>query len=218
MTKDSDPKKWGYPPHTKAKHDMLATYLDGWYPILSRWNGRILFLDGFAGRGRYTNNAEGSPLLALRRLLDHAAFPTMAHREFIFLFIEADEENAESLRQEIASFMQSRSPWPTNIKVDIKNMEFDKYATEVIDYLKEQKSSLAPTFAFVDPFGYSGLPMELLADLLAYDKTEVFVNFMVNYVNRFITRERQEAVMKDLFGLDVSEFLQTSTAQIEPNT
>lgn len=29
MPSDSDPSKWDCPPHTKAKHDMLASYLDG---------------------------------------------------------------------------------------------------------------------------------------------------------------------------------------------
>lgn len=67
MPVDSDPSMWSYPPHTKAKHDLLAAYLGGWYPILSKWNGRLLFLDGFAGRGRYTDGSEGSPLASVFR-------------------------------------------------------------------------------------------------------------------------------------------------------
>ncbi|WP_162788684.1 three-Cys-motif partner protein TcmP [Amycolatopsis albispora] len=207
MSKDSAPEKWGYPPHTKAKHDILAYYLDGWYPTLSRWNGRILFLDGFAGRGRYTNKAEGSPLIALKHLLDHQYYPHMTHREFVFLFIEADADNVASLQAEIDKLKAQRAPWPDKIKVHVEHAAFDESATSLIDYLKQQKKSLAPTFAFVDPFGYSGLPMDTLASLLSYDKTEIFVNFMVNHVNRFITREGQESAMRSLFGMDVGDIL-----------
>jgi hypothetical protein len=57
---DHDDGKWDCPPHSKAKHEMLAKYLDAWYPIIASWNGRLVFLDGFAGGGRYTDGSEGS--------------------------------------------------------------------------------------------------------------------------------------------------------------
>ncbi|QFG23724.1 three-Cys-motif partner protein TcmP [Actinomadura sp. WMMB 499] len=207
MVSDADPSKWDCPPHTKSKHDMLASYLDGWYPILSSWNGRVLFLDGFAGRGRYNDGTEGSPLVALQRLIDHHYFPQMMHREFVFMFIEANEDNATSLEWEIDSFKTSRAPWPANVKVSVINAKFDATANAILGYLREQKANLAPTFAFVDPFGYSGLPMDLLAELLSYPRTEVFVNFMVGHVQRFIERDSQEAAMRSLFGMDVRDVL-----------
>lgn len=207
MGNDADPDKWDYPPHTKAKHDILARYLDGWYPILSRWNGRILFLDGFAGRGRYKNGEEGSPLIALRRLVEHQHFPRMSHREFKFMFVEASKDNADSLEFEINQLKIKLAPWPANVETTVINNKFDVTASGIIEYLREQKKMLAPTFAFVDPFGYSGLPMDLLADLLDYPKTEVFVNFMVGHVQRFITRDGQENAMRGLFGMDVRDIL-----------
>jgi len=207
MPRDADPSKWDCPPHTKAKHQMLARYLDGWYPILSSWNGRLVFLDGFAGRGRYNDGSEGSPLIALRHLLDHRSFPRMCHREFVFCFIEADRENAQSLEYEVETFKASRAPWPESVKVLVVNDKFDATANTILGYLREQKRNLAPTFAFVDPFGYSGLPMDLLADLLSYPHTEVFVNFMVGHVQRFIRRDGQETAMGSLFGVDVHQIL-----------
>jgi hypothetical protein len=36
--------EWAREPHTKAKHDIILKYLGGWFPILSRYNGRIVFL------------------------------------------------------------------------------------------------------------------------------------------------------------------------------
>jgi three-Cys-motif partner protein len=207
MVNDADPSKWDYPPHTKAKHDMLARYLGGWFPILSSWNGRVLFLDGFAGRGRYNDGTEGSPLVALRGLLDHRSFPKMRHREFLFFFIEANSDNATSLAQEIDAFKASRAPWPSNVKVNVINEKFDVTANAIINKLREQKKTLAPTFAFVDPFGYSGLPMDLLAELLSYPRTEIFVNFMVGHVQRFIERDGQEEAMRSLFGMDVRDVL-----------
>lgn len=207
MSRDADPSKWDSSPHTKAKHDMLAYYLDGWFPIMSSWKGRLLFLDGFAGRGRYNDGSEGSPLVALRRLVEHSHFPRMRDREFLFYLIEADSDNAESLDQEIDRFKAAHAPWPAKVKTRVINEKFDATATAILDRLREQKANLAPTFAFIDPFGYSGMPMSLLADLMAYPRTEIFVNFMAGHVQRFITRDGQEKAMSDLFGMDVSKVL-----------
>jgi three-Cys-motif partner protein len=199
MPGDADPSKWDCPPHTKAKHQMLSRYLGGWYPILSSWNGRVVFLDGFAGRGRYNDGSEGSPLIALRTLLDHQFFARMRHREFVFLFIEANYQNAQSLEYEIDAFKAARAPWPDSVKAYVINEKFDVTANSMLGTLREQKKNLAPTFAFVDPFGYSGLPMDVLAELLSYPHAEVFVNFMVGHVQRFIRRDGQENAMRSLF-------------------
>ena len=35
-------EKWAYHAHTKAEHDVGGSYLDGWYPILASWKGKLL--------------------------------------------------------------------------------------------------------------------------------------------------------------------------------
>ena len=47
-------KLWELKPHTQTKHLILKRYLNAWLPIMARYNGRILLIDGFAGRGRYS--------------------------------------------------------------------------------------------------------------------------------------------------------------------
>jgi hypothetical protein len=44
---------WPLDPHTLAKHEILRRYLYAWFPIMSCYNGRLVFLDGFAGPGAY---------------------------------------------------------------------------------------------------------------------------------------------------------------------
>ena len=205
MSSDHAERKWSYPAHTKAKHQLLGRYLDAWFPIIAWLNGKVIFFDGFAGRGRYTDGSEGSPLIALRHLLEHSYWPKMAHREFVFFFVEQDSDNAASLEREIAAFKDAHQPWPPGVTTQVINDTFDRTATSVLDNLRAVGGRLAPTFAFIDPFGYSGLPMRLIGDLLASRKTEVFVNFMVGHVQRFIEREGQEHVMSELFGIDEHE-------------
>jgi three-Cys-motif partner protein len=44
---------WPLDPHTHAKHVILRSYLGAWFPILNKYNGRIVYIDGFAGPGEY---------------------------------------------------------------------------------------------------------------------------------------------------------------------
>ena len=48
-----------------AKHQLLSKYLGGWFPILASANGRVIYIDCYAGRGRHASGHEGSPILAL---------------------------------------------------------------------------------------------------------------------------------------------------------
>lgn len=72
-----DPTQWPLDPHTAAKHEILRRYLNAWFPILGTYNGRVVFLDGFAGPGIYSQGEPGSPIVALRTLLEPARLRPM---------------------------------------------------------------------------------------------------------------------------------------------
>jgi three-Cys-motif partner protein len=64
---------WPIEPHTQAKHAILRRYLEAWFPILSTYNKRVVYLDGFCGPGRYEGGEPGSPLIALNVAKHHRA-------------------------------------------------------------------------------------------------------------------------------------------------
>jgi three-Cys-motif partner protein len=194
---------WSLTPHTRAKHDLLSRYLGGWFPILSRYNGRVVFLDGFAGPGVYSRGEPGSPVVALETLLTHSYWPNMRGREFVFLFNEADRDRFTRLQQ-VVNYLQAKyQPWPANVKLQLGNSTFEDTANEMLAYLDQQRVQLAPTFAFVDPFGVSGMPMNLLSRLLSFDRCELFVYFNFDTVNRFATAGNIDKRLNELFGTDI---------------
>jgi len=69
--------------------------------------------------------------------------------------------------------------YPAHIKVHVLETTFTDSARNIVTQLRAEKKKLAPTFALIDPFGYSGLPMDAIADLFEAQRSEVFVNFMV---------------------------------------
>ena len=66
MKKDSALEKWEYKEHTRVKHELLRKYLYPWIIKLGYFHRKILFFDGFAGRGEYLPDRKlGSPVIAL---------------------------------------------------------------------------------------------------------------------------------------------------------
>jgi hypothetical protein len=62
--------------------------------------------------------------------------------------------------------------------------------------------STPPIFFFIDPFGYAGFPMHTLKRILQYPKVELFINFMVSEVNRWLSESQFDRCIYDLFGTD----------------
>jgi three-Cys-motif partner protein len=194
---------WELEPHTAAKHQLLKSYLNAWFPILSTYERKVLFLDGFAGPGRYQGGEPGSPIIALETLLDHSFFPRMTNTQFLFAFFESESDRADNLEQELRAYFQKR-PQPANVGYWVKNTTFVEGAEDILARMGAGKV-LAPTFAFIDPFGFGGIPIDVMGRLLAYDKCEVLVNFMFDSVNRFATAKNPpgvNATYEELFGCD----------------
>ena len=189
---------WSLEPHTAAKHSLLKGYLGAWFPILASARGRVVFLDGFAGPGTYAGGEPGSPLIALSALLDHSYFDNLGHCEFVFVFNENHPDRYRILEANLQTLQTSRSPWPGNVKVHASNEDFAVVAKELARYGRR----LAPTFAFIDPFGYKGLELQDLADLLAADRCELFCYFDFNSAQRFATAGNVDDHFEALFGCD----------------
>jgi three-Cys-motif partner protein len=186
---------WDLDEHTKAKHEILSNYLGGWFPILARWSGRIVYIDGFAGPGVYSKGEEGSPIIALRTASEHLLRPH-TWSEMIFIFIEKDTERCDSLRKVIK---EKFPKLPERIKYSVISDEFEPTLLHIFDELDAQDKKLAPTFAFIDPFGFSGFSMKLMEKLLSYDKCEVLITFMAGFIHRFLD-ELREPVLDNLYG------------------
>lgn len=170
--------------------------------MMAKYNGRIVLIDGFAGPGRYTGGEEGSPIIALRALLEHAYFQKhLAGREVVFIFIEEDAARADALRVELGRLTESK-PVPAWVKVGVRPGTFAGHLTEILDTIQARGTQLAPTFMFVDPFGFAGVPMDVVARVMRNPRCECLISFMYESVNRFIGHPEPaiHARFDELFG------------------
>jgi three-Cys-motif partner protein len=187
---------WPIEPHTAAKHQILGAYLDAWFPILGKYNKRIVYVDGFAGPGRYIGGEPGSPVIAMQAALSHRA---KLGGELVFLFIEEHGGRAAHLEREITELQL-----PAHFKTKVECGPFAEKLGKALDELDNARSQIAPTFALIDPFGFSGIPYTLIQRLLSKNKCEVLITFMVDAMNRWLTHpdENIRAHIVETFGTD----------------
>lgn len=200
---DNLPTVWERPPHTKAKHDILKRYLGAWFGIFgsSSYRQQVNVLDGFAGPGLYDDGEPGSPVLTLDTLLHHRSFADFGDTQFNFLFNEWNDERFASLQNALEGVKAERSPWPKNVRVHSRNQNFQELARELLNSIPTGKQ-LAPTFAFIDPFGYKDVPMALIRDLVSHQSCELFIYFDFNSVNRFANAGNVDPHFTALFESD----------------
>ena len=189
-------KIWEIQPHTQAKLEILKKYLNAWLPIITRFNKKVIYIDGFAGPGIYKNGEEGSPIVAIKSLLNHKFIPSDRH--FKFLFIEKDKERAKILEKELNKINLPNTEFTYDTK--IMRAEFEDIISEILDFIEDKGSNLAPAFVFIDPFGMKGISMNSIKRIMSHKSCEVLINFMYEEINRFISLPKNEETLNNLFG------------------
>ncbi len=185
---------WPIEPHTEVKHAILRKYLNAWLAILSRWNSRIVYIDGFSGPGEYTGGEDGSPVIAIKSVLEHKL---SLRAEIVMLFVEKVSERCKFLKNKLEGMKV-----PDNVKYEILCGEFRNVISDALDGIKSRSLSVAPSFVFIDPFGFSGIPLNLIKKIMENPTCEVLITFMYENISRFLSLEENKKHLTETFGTD----------------
>ncbi len=202
----ADPKETVYDadPHTRAKHAILGEYMKRWLPILSRQakavgsTQRLLYVDGFAGAGEYTNNVQGSPLVAIEAAAQHSHEFTVP---IVFVFVEQRKDRVDHLRNLIAT-KKHAILGRKQLVVEPLEGDCETEVLRIIDKHENQRRKLGPAFFFLDQFGYSSFSMNLIRRILGHEVCEVFSYLNWNLLHPFMTDQTKWAGITKAFGGD----------------
>jgi len=155
-------------PAAVLKHGLLGRYAHYFAgPAATLTNGKVAYIDGYAGAGRYEDGTEGSPLL----LLSQAERVKLFDRKVRLEFVEKHPERAAQLRDSLtaANLNEAR----------VHEATFE----EAIADINESLDGWAKLF-FLDPFSL-GLPFaDLTSLLLGSGPTDVIYHFSTASVAR----------------------------------
>ena len=204
----ADPKEtvYGAEPHTRAKHQILSEYLKRWLPILARQSqnigrtdSRLLYVDGFAGAGEYTDNIPGSPLVAIKTALEATGgFPVPVEIKLI----ELRSDRVAHLRKLVDMKRSQIAGFDRIIIDDPIEGKCEDVIKRLIDEHQEQGRRLGPALFFLDQFGYSSFSMELIGRILKHNVCEVFSYLNWNLLHPFMADQTKHAGITKAFGGD----------------
>ncbi|HXT31399.1 MAG TPA: three-Cys-motif partner protein TcmP [Vicinamibacterales bacterium] len=194
--------RWRAKPHTLAKHRILSFFLDGWFPILTfmakrhEASGRkVTYVDAFAGPGQYVGGEDGSPIIALKRVIDRKLAARLN-----FLFIEFDARRFACL----ARLLEALKPrYSASASVgDVLPVHGDcvKELGAAIDRSTAAGVQFGPAMCFLDQFGYASVPIDLVRRIMSFPECEIMLYMDFRNINRFLKDESKDAARDATWG------------------
>ncbi len=154
----SEKKDW-----SKIKDALLLGYLPEYFSKVLCTKMPILYIDCFAGKGRFDDGQDGSPRFALQArkkalLQSHSPF-----KKIETVFIEANYSN--ELRNNISDF-------ETDGNISVLD---GKYEEEIENILNTSHGK--NIFLYIDPYGVKSLSFSFFEKLAKENKVEFLLNF-----------------------------------------
>ncbi|WP_328698496.1 three-Cys-motif partner protein TcmP [Streptomyces sp. NBC_00342] len=161
------------------KHDLLRRYLPqfGGMTGTQSYDKRVVYLDGYAGEGRYENGQPASAEIALR-VASHLR--SKAGLTLECFFSEAQAKSYGRLQEVVQQYRASG----VGVRAHAHHGEVDGVLDQVVE-----RAVREPLFLFLDPCGLV-LPQERLVEVLARKRpqkrpaTELLMNFSMMAVWR----------------------------------
>lgn len=184
---------------THLKHALLEDYIIRWASIIG--NGalagkirKIHFVDGFAGRGAFLDGGAGSPKIAISNLFHLQQRFYEKYQSSNMRFIVHTVESHPAFQATLEE-LKSNSPFSSQIR-NYKG-KFEDHLTDILN-----QTNGSPALYFIDPFGYKGVRMDDIQNILLNPSHEVLVNVMTRSVGRNLSIENNHTEIKKFFGLN----------------
>ncbi len=173
---------WPRDPHTEAKHLILRGYLDAWWPILLSRNPQATYVEGYAGPGEYEGGEDGSPVIALRSLLQRQSAISLAGKRVNVVLVE---EKADRLAHCLERINRELAPLPRDLRL---LSSAGKCETALQPLLDACNAWGHPMLVVLDPFG-AGVPYGVVRRVAKNRSSEVLVSFMSQWFVRWAGNE-----------------------------
>jgi len=190
---------------SKVKAQIVSSYFTAWARVMrNNWTGNMGYIDLFCGPGIYGDNMPAAPLKIIEQVLSDQELS----RRMLFVFNDQDSNNIETLKRVIA-------------EADRGNVLKGKiqFLSETVDsefYRRIRVSSSTPVLSFVDPFGYKGLTMNLINQLIRNNGSDCIFFFNYNRINMALSNTKFDVYLEDIFGVERTQNLKKQLAPLSP--
>jgi three-Cys-motif partner protein len=194
---------------SEVKARIVQKYFDAWANIVvgtaKRYgNGKIAYIDLYAGPGRYRDGAASTPLLVLQKAIENER----VRDAVVALFNDQDMDNSSTLETEIANLpgIETLKHKPV--------VQCNEIGQDAEEYFSE--TAIVPSFTFFDPFGYKGLSLRLVNGVVKDWGCDCVFFFNYSRINAGISNPMVKIHMNALFGEERAELLRQKVEGARP--
>jgi three-Cys-motif partner protein len=191
------------------KHCLLEEYLPDWgYKVGSQWDS-LVYVDGFAGPWEtkspgHEDSSFGVAVSALSHVAEGLRLGRGRNLNVNCILVDQDKRAAEKLQAYAESVKRP------GFRVNPLCGEFIDRLPDITK-LAEQSGKNPFKFVFLDPKGWSDIPMQHLTNFLKDRSCEVLINLMTRHIIRFLDQPDRAQSYHELFGRsDVLPLLQST--------
>lgn len=195
---------------TWLKHVLLSNYIKNWGTVFGKAANsldieNVHFVDCFAGRGYFLDGNPGSPTLAVENLFSlQNTFNKYRENncKFHIHTVEIIEAFNYLLKKELKAFCA----FPK--QVHINEGTFQEHLPRLL-----ATTNGSPALYFIDPFGYKGVHMHDVINILNQPRHEVLINVMSYSLVRNIKIKENRKEICNFFGLshmdaDIEQYIE----------
>jgi three-Cys-motif partner protein len=194
---------------SEVKARIVQKYFFAWANVMmstaAQMDGRIAYIDLYAGPGRYKDGAASTPLMVLEKAIAH---PKMCNM-LVALLNDADPDHIDSLQSNISALSGSEK---LKYKPEIRCGEVDE---DFEDYFNS--TNIIPSFSFIDPFGYKGLSLKIIKGVIKDFGCDCVFFFNYSRINAGVSNDIVEKHMRALFGEERLKTLTTRLPGLTPS-
>lgn len=178
---------------TYLKHFFLERYLERVAYTIGSFYNDFVYVDGFSGPWKSGDEAldDTSFMIAIQKLRQVREGLAKVGRtpKIRCMFIEKEPGSYRALQATVRNV--------TDIQIETLNGEFEHSIPEVLKFVGK-----AFYLVFIDPTGWTGFGLKQITPVLQHRPGEVLVNFMFDYINRFLDDPRPDVASSftELFG------------------
>lgn len=194
---------------SEVKARIVQKYFAAWANIVvgtaKKWGeGKIAYIDLYAGPGRYKDGAASTPLLILQKAIESDRIKD----SLVALFNDVDQNNSNTLKNEIAAL-----PGIETLKYE-PVVNCNEVGQDAEDYFSQTR--IIPSFTFFDPFGYKGLSLRLVNGVIKDWGCDCVFFFNYNRINAGISNPMVKNHMDALFGEQRADELREKVNGADP--
>lgn len=192
---------------SEVKDELLGCYFKPYVQKILHTYKPLVYVDCFAGKGKFEDGKPGSPIIALDTIKDCVQSTTMESVTISTFFI--DLNYASNLQENLKNYP------------DV-NVISGKFEDKIIEILKNKRGS--NIFLYIDPYGIKALNCSMFDSFLSngFNSIELLINlnsfgFIREACNAMGARFEESDLFDDLVEYDPSTFVANEKSIIDLN-